>query len=388
MAAIVLFGASGYTGSLTARALAGRGVPLVLAGRSADRLASVAAGLVESLGEMITGPVRTQVADATNEASVAALLSPGDVLVTTVGPFAALGMPAVEAAVATGAAYLDSTGEPSFLRALVEHTNGPARASGALLLPAFGYDYVPGQLAAALALADADAAADTSAEHQGRADRIRIGYFVAGRAQWSRGTRASFAGAIGPGYAWQGGRLVTERAAARVHTFTVRGRPRTGISVAAAEHLFLPAERPELRDIDTYLGWFGAASRPVQVASAALDLGRRVPGAAAVAGRLRRLSGQLGGLTRAGAALGPTAEARARARTVAVAEAFRGDHLLATVTVAGPSPYDLTAELLAEGAARLLADRPHGVAGVRAAVAPWGTAGLTDLCAAVGLRRA
>ncbi|WP_157552120.1 NAD(P)H-binding protein, partial [Nocardia uniformis] len=78
MAKIVLFGATGYTGRLTAEVLAAQGASPVLAGRDATALEKLAADL---------GGAETAVADVADPASVRALLGRGDVLVTTVGPF-------------------------------------------------------------------------------------------------------------------------------------------------------------------------------------------------------------------------------------------------------------------------------------------------------------
>src|ERR1700759_5134483 len=102
---IVLFGATGYTGDLTARALVKRGVRPVLAGRSANKLAQLSAEL---------GGLEYALADVTDPASVAAVVEQGDVLVSTVGPFDRYGQAALAAVVAKGAHYLDSNGEPPF----------------------------------------------------------------------------------------------------------------------------------------------------------------------------------------------------------------------------------------------------------------------------------
>jgi short subunit dehydrogenase-like uncharacterized protein len=104
---MVLLGATGYTGQLTANAFATRGAKPVLAGRSAARLAPLAEQL---------GGLETAIVDVCDPAAVRALLESGDVLVTTVGPFNTLGEPAVRAAVDAGAVYLDTTGEPTFIR--------------------------------------------------------------------------------------------------------------------------------------------------------------------------------------------------------------------------------------------------------------------------------
>src|SRR5215210_7366132 len=102
-ARIVVFGASGYTGRLTAERLVAQGERPVLAGRNPDKLAQLADRL---------GGLETARADVLRQNSVYDLVRPGDVLVSTVGPFAKLGDPAVRAAIAAPAVYIDSTGEP------------------------------------------------------------------------------------------------------------------------------------------------------------------------------------------------------------------------------------------------------------------------------------
>src|SRR5512145_3266559 len=118
MARIVVFGATGYTGRKTAEALVARGERPLLAGRSAERLAGLAADL---------GGLETATADVARPEGVHDLVGEGDVLVATVGPFVRYGRPAVEAAIARRAHYLDSTGEPPFIREIFERY-GPAAA--------------------------------------------------------------------------------------------------------------------------------------------------------------------------------------------------------------------------------------------------------------------
>ena len=57
-----------------------------------------------------------------------ALLERGDVLVSTVGPFAKWGEPAVRAAIAARGTYIDSTGEPAFIRRVFDEFGAPGRA--------------------------------------------------------------------------------------------------------------------------------------------------------------------------------------------------------------------------------------------------------------------
>jgi short subunit dehydrogenase-like uncharacterized protein len=118
---IVVFGATGYTGDLTARALVDRGARPVLAARDAERVSRLAAEL---------GGLETAVADVAQPATLRDLVERGDVLVSTVGPFSRLGGPAVEAAIAAGAHYLDSTGEGAFIRTVFERHGPAAEAAG------------------------------------------------------------------------------------------------------------------------------------------------------------------------------------------------------------------------------------------------------------------
>src|SRR5689334_20948992 len=106
-ARILLLGATGYTGDLTARSLVRQGARPVLVARNADRVRALADEL---------GGLETAVADVTRPGTVTDVVEPGDVLVSTVGPFLRFGEPAVRAAAEKGAHYLDSTGEGPFMR--------------------------------------------------------------------------------------------------------------------------------------------------------------------------------------------------------------------------------------------------------------------------------
>ena len=89
---IVLFGATGYTGRLVAAALVARGETPLLAARSRRKLDEVAAELAPD------ATLEVAEADAGRPGSVRGLLDRGDVLVSTVGPFARWGESAVAAA--------------------------------------------------------------------------------------------------------------------------------------------------------------------------------------------------------------------------------------------------------------------------------------------------
>ena len=358
---IVLFGATGYTGRLTAEAMAAAGARPVLAGRDRARLEALAGRL---------GGLEVAEADTATPDSVRGLVGRGDVLVSTVGPFLTRGEPAVRAAAEAGAAYLDATGEPPFLRRVFEEL-GPLAAGRCGLVPAFGYDFVPGNLAGALALAESPAAT-----------RVTIGYFVTGGGGFSSGTLASGAGLLlEPGFAFRDGRLRRERTARRVRSFPIGGREWLAVSYGGSEHYALPRVAPGLRQVEVYLGWFGRRSRAVQAFSAVGAPLARLPGAGALAravtGPLARQTGQ-----------GPDEAARRGGGSLVVAAAADdAGRELATVRLHGPDPYTLTARLLAWGAGRAAG---HGLAstGALGPVDAFGLAALQAGAAAAGLERA
>jgi short subunit dehydrogenase-like uncharacterized protein len=356
----VLFGATGYTGRLTAEALAAAGSRPVLAGRDRTRLEALAARL---------GGLELAEADTSRPDGVRALVGAGDVLVSTVGPFLTRGEPAVRAAVEAGATYLDSTGEPPFLRRVFE-AFGPRAEGRCALVPAFGYDFVPGNLAGALALAEAPAAT-----------RVTVGYFTTGPGGFSSGTLASGAGLLlEPGFAWRDGRLRRERIARRVRSFRIGGRDRLGVSYAGSEHYALPRLAPGLREVDVYLGWFGRRSRAVRAFSAVGAPLAHLPGVRpltrAATGRLSRRTGQ-----------GPTEAARLAGRSLVVAIAA-DDHgqEVARVQLQGPDPYTLTARLLAWAATHAAGGGLQGT-GALGPVDAFGLATLQAGATTAGLER-
>lgn len=361
MGRIVLFGATGYTGRLVAQALGSAEVPVTLSGRREDALRHLAD---EVSAEDIL------VSDAQDGRALRETLEAGDVLVSTVGPFVRLGDTALRAAIACGSHYLDSTGEPAFIRRVFDE----GAAAPGCLLSAFGYDYVPGNLAGGLALAEAGEAATS----------LEVGYFTTGRPSGlglSTGTLASIATITAlPSYAYRDGALRSERAARRVGRYELPGGDRAGISVGGSEHLSLPRVHPTLRDVDVHLGWAGPWSRAVQVGSAALDGALRIPGASRALGALTaplaRRTGE-----------GPDAQERRRTGSLVVARAAAPDGtLLAEVELRGPNAYTLTAELMAWGAQRLATGEPRRCGAV-GPVEAFGLDALRDGCEALGLNR-
>ncbi len=138
---LVLFGATGYTGQVVAEYLqknAPPGLKWALAGRSQSKLAQVVADLKTTL------PVITASSD--DEASLRAMAARATVVISTVGPYARLGLPLVRACAAEGTHYVDLTGEVQFTRSSIDQCNDAATKSGACIVHSCGFDSIPSDL--------------------------------------------------------------------------------------------------------------------------------------------------------------------------------------------------------------------------------------------------
>ena len=145
---VVLLGATGFTGKLTAEYLAEHapeGLRWGIAGRNADKLARVRDDLV---GRVPGLEVETLAADVSDQASLDALVRRTKVVITTVGPYLQWGEPLVRACAAAGTDYVDLTGEPEFVDRMWLAHHETARASGARIVHACGFDSIPHDLGA------------------------------------------------------------------------------------------------------------------------------------------------------------------------------------------------------------------------------------------------
>jgi len=138
---VVVWGATGYTGRLVAEALvagAPPGLRWALGGRDAARL--------ERLRRDLGADAGIAVADAHDPASLSVLARGTRVVASTVGPYASHGTPLVAACVEAGTHYADLTGEVTWMRATVDAFHEAARARGARIVHACGFDSVPSDL--------------------------------------------------------------------------------------------------------------------------------------------------------------------------------------------------------------------------------------------------
>ena len=142
---IIVYGATGFTGQLVAEYLAahytGKGDPKwALAGRSLDKLASVR--------DAIGAPADTAliVADASDPASLKAMVDQTKSVISTVGPYQLYGSDLVAACAATGTDYLDLCGEPLWMRQMIDAHQATAQSSGARIVFSCGFDSIPFEL--------------------------------------------------------------------------------------------------------------------------------------------------------------------------------------------------------------------------------------------------
>ena len=141
---VVLYGATGFVGKLTAEYLA-RAAPdearIGLAGRSQEKLGRVREGLGARAADW---PLI--VADSGDSAALGKLAARTTTVATTVGPYRRYGMALVEACAEVGTHYADLTGETLFMRDTIERFDAPAKASGARIVHNCGFDSIPSDI--------------------------------------------------------------------------------------------------------------------------------------------------------------------------------------------------------------------------------------------------
>jgi short subunit dehydrogenase-like uncharacterized protein len=140
---IVLYGATGFVGRLVAGYLAqqGGGTRIALAGRSADRLNALRDSLGESAAQW--GIIA---ADASDPVTLEKLAIRTRVLMTSVGPYGAYGLPLVAACADAGTDYADLAGETPFVRESIDRYDQVAKDNGARIIHSCGFDSLPSDL--------------------------------------------------------------------------------------------------------------------------------------------------------------------------------------------------------------------------------------------------
>ena len=304
---IGVLGATGYTGRLVADELAARGLPHRLGARNAERLGAMKHG----------GEAEPFIVDTNDAGRLAAFCEGVDAVISTVGPFVDYGMPVVEAVVDAGVPYVDSTGEHGFMSDVYDRFAGAATP----VVPACGFDYLPGDLAASLA----------ASQLGGPAQDVVVAYEVSG-ARPTRGTARSMVGIA-----------AHSRIAPRFLSIDGPDREVSGIEFPFGEQLTVSLHLPLAHVRTGIILGNRSVARAVGAASPAFRL--TGPTIGLLSPVLSRLAERL--------PEGPTDEVRRRARYRIYAEATGGDSQVGHVLIEGSDVYRLTAVLLVEAALRV-----------------------------------
>ncbi len=325
---IAVYGATGYTGRLVAAELKRRGADFVIAGRSASKL--------DALSESLGG-ARTAVATLDDGAALSAALEPCAAVISCAGsPFTEHGEPVLEAAIAAKTHYIDTTGEQPFMSTVFAR-DADAQAAGVALVTAMGFDYVPGDMIAALTCEGAEAL-----------DEVSLAYWTESFGP-SRGTTISAVGQIGAEeLEWRDGRLQQAPRAVRrpaVEFPEPAGHQRM-VSYPAGEHFTVP-RHVGTRNVRTSLSASTVAPHPRLGATVALTM-------PALRYALRTRARGLVEKAIAKMPEGPSAQARRRARFLIVCTASGASGSRRGV-IRGVDVYGLTAVATVEGALRCAA---------------------------------
>jgi short subunit dehydrogenase-like uncharacterized protein len=352
---IAIYGATGFTGGLIAHELKARGADFTIAGRSREKL--------EVLSEELEGvPVAAVGLD--DAAGLRAMLDGCSVVIACAGPFSLYGEAVLAAAVDTRTHYLDTTGEQPFMKLVFDRFGEGAARAGAALVSGMGFDYVPGDLIAAL-----------TAARMGPLEEIGIAYHVEGFAP-THGTALSALEIMGGGdVVWRDGDWQPAPRSAnggRWRFAEPTGEQRM-LRYPAGEQITVP-RHVETRTVRTMLNGMVVPPRlmPLMVASTPLfGLAMRTPLRRAAGAMVRRMPAAPSERTRKASTFLVECEARAGSRT------RRG-------RVRGSDVYGLTAASLAQGAL-LCADPGYERSGALAPAQAFDPASFLDGLADTGL---
>lgn len=362
---LVLFGATGFTGGLTAEYLA-RNAPdrcrWALVGRSLPKLEKVRARLAEIDPALAELPLL--VADAGDPASLRAVAEQARVVITTVGPYTEHGEPLVAACAEAGTDYVDLTGEPEFVdRTYVAH-HARAVETGARIVHACGFDSIPHDLGVLFTV-----------EQLPAGEPIRMRGFVRSNATFSGGTFASALTAMSRARQMKqalGARRKLEGRPEGRRVRTVAKRPhfdqQAGFWLVPLPTLDPFVVRRSAAALEQYgpdfeYGHYAAVKRLPVMAGGIAGVGMLA--AAAQVGPLRR---QL--LKRVPQGEGPSEERRAKSWFTVDFIAEAGGRTVHTRVSGGDPGYDETAKMLAESALCLaFDDTPPSAGQVTTAVA-------------------
>ncbi|GLZ60208.1 saccharopine dehydrogenase [Micromonospora sp. NBRC 107095] len=376
---VVLFGATGFTGGLTAEYLARHapaGLRWALAGRNPQRLAAVRDRLAAIDPGLADLSLLT--ADVTDADSLRAVAECSRVVASTVGPYIHHGEPLVAACARAGTDYLDITGEPEFVDLMYVRHHAEATRTGARLVHACGFDSVPHDLGVWFTVRQLPADVPITVDGYVRAGgRFSAGTYHSALTAFSRTGQASRAArerrAVEPRPTERRVRAVPGRLArsAELGIWTVP-LPTIDPQVVRRSAAARPEYGPDFR-----YRHFAAVKRLPTVLVGAAGLGALV-GLVKLPPSRRWLLGRLA------SGQGPTAQQRASSWFRVRFVGSGGGQRVVTEVAGGDPGYDETAKMLAESALCLALDELPPTTGQLTPVAAMGDA-LLDRLVRAGL---
>jgi short subunit dehydrogenase-like uncharacterized protein len=319
----MIYGANGYTGRLIVKEAVKRGMKPVLAGRNRDQLDAMAKeyGLTRRLFEL------------NRVAEIARNLEDVPLVLNCAGPFSKTASPMLESCLSINAHYLDITGEISVFETC-HHAHARAKHQRVVVAPGTGFDVVPTDCLAAMLK-----------QRMPDANSLVLAFEAGGGP--SPGTaKTSVEGLGSGGRARVNGELVEVPLAWKTRTFVRDGMPRTAMTIPWGD-VYTAFVSTGIPDIETYM------AMPPRAISVARRLRMLRP-------LLRLAPVQAWLKARAGARPGPDDARRAKTDCRVWGEARDATGRLATMQIATPNGYALTAWTAPDIAARVLAQPPAG----------------------------
>ena len=303
----LLYGATGYTGKLIARRAKSLGMRAILAGRSAEKVAAVAAPL--------GFPKHTLSLD--DNAALDALLEKVPVVLHAAGPFSETASPMVAACLRTKTHYVDITGEIQVFEGCA-HRSQDAEDAGIMLLPGAGFDVVP---------------SDCLAKHV--SERVPGGHHLtlamSGMSKASRGTAKTAAQYIGLGtYVRRGGKI-HQLTDVLSQEFDFGDGPQKSVAVSWGD-VSTAYHSTNIPDIDVFFQASGELERAMRIGGLTGRILRSKFGQRVVRRQINRRPE------------GPTDDMRETTRHVILAQVTDGFRNSLTARLTTPEAYSLTAE--------------------------------------------
>jgi short subunit dehydrogenase-like uncharacterized protein len=314
----LIYGATGYTGKLTARTAKEKGLKPILAGRNEAKLKAIA----EPLG------LQYRAFDLSERTKLDAALAEVDAVLHIAGPFSATSKPMADACLRTATHYLDITGEIDVFEALAAR-DAEAKRAGVMLLPGVGFDVVP---------------TDCLALHlkQRLTDAIDLKIYIGGSNAISRGTAKSMLEAISQGTrVRRDGRIIAlSRPNESTCDFGKGPKPTIAISWGDVSTAYYSTQIP---NIEVHM----AAAPQLRAAARLPGFARRIAGTSFVQSLLKALVDRI--------PEGPSEEARRLGRMVLVGVVTNAKGERARARLTTSDGYTLTAQTGSEIARRVAA---------------------------------